>query len=125
MAEVAAEVVALNPHVHPDLTVEELMSYVEVDPADPSRVVGNLGWSFNHIQVLPDSIGSLTVGGYLDLRNNQLASLPEGFGSLTVGGNVDLRQNHLASLPEGFGSLTVGGRLLLDPGVGSNKCSIM
>ena len=38
MAEVAAEVAALNP----PLTVEELMENVEVDPADPSRVVGDL-----------------------------------------------------------------------------------
>ena len=34
VAEVAAEVAALNPH----LTVGRLMANVEVDPADPSRV---------------------------------------------------------------------------------------
>ena len=108
VAEVAAEVAALNPH----LTVEELMEYVEVDPADPSRVVGDLEWRYKNITVLPDSIGSLTVGGRLRLSMNQLASLPEGFGSLTVGGDLDLRYNHLASLPKGFvGSLTVGGKV--------------
>ena len=100
MAEVAAEVAALNP----PLTVEKLMENVEVDPADPSRVVGNLRWGHKRITVLP-----------------------EGFGSLTVGGDLDLSSNQLASLPDGFGSLTVGGRLILDPGLGSksNKCGIM
>ena len=105
VAEVAAEVAALNPH----LTVEKLMENVEVDPADPSRVVGNLHWYGKRITVLPESIGSLTVGRDLRLDNNELASLPEGFGSLTVGGGLDLSDNQLASLPEGFGSLTVGG----------------
>ena len=119
--EVAAEVAALNP----PLTVEQLMDNVEVDPADPSRVVGHLRWSHKRITVLPESIGSLTVGGDLSLHSNQLTSLPEGFGSLTVGGSLNLRHNRLASLPEGFGSLTVGRNLHLDPGLGSNKCSIM
>ena len=57
VAEVAAEVAALNP----PLTVEELMENVEVDPADPSRVVGDLYWKRKRIAVLPESIGSLTV----------------------------------------------------------------
>ena len=113
VAEVAAEVAALNPH----LTVERLMRNVEVDPADPSQVVGDLRWNEKGITVLPDSIGSLTVGGDLDLTGNQLTSLPEGFGSLTVGGSLVLNENQLASLPEGFGSLTVGGSLWL----GSNQ----
>ena len=110
VAEVAAEVAALNPH----LTVEELMENVEVDPSNPSRVVGNLRWIHKGITVLPESIGSLTVGGTLSLGSNQLASLPEGFGSLTVGGDLYLYGNRLRSLPEGFGSLTVGGDLKLD-----------
>ena len=113
MAEVAAEVAALNPR----LTVERLLESVEVDPTDPSRVVGGLYWNRKRIMVLPESIGSLTVGGDLYLRDNRLASLPEGFGSLTVGGDLNLHENRLASLPEGFGSLTVGGDLLLDPGL--------
>ena len=93
MAEVAAEVAALNP----PLTVEELMENVEVDPADPSRVVGDLCWYDKRITVLPESIGSLTVGGNLDLDDNQLASLPEGFGSLTVGGGVYLNSNPIVN----------------------------
>ena len=109
VAEVAAEVAALNPH----LTVERLMADVEVDPADASRVVGDLEWDKKRITVLPDSIGSLTVGGKLCLHMNQLASLPEGFGSLTVGGDLSLEDNQLALLPEGFGSLTVGGDVYL------------
>ena len=121
VAEVAAEVAALNP----PLTVEELMEYVEVDPADPSRVVGDLKWLEKRITVLPDSIGALTVEEHLYLCENLLTSLPEGFGSLTVGRDLILSNNRLASLPEGFGSLTVGRNLHLDPGLGSNKCSIM
>ena len=113
VAEVAAEVAALNP----PLTVEELMENgwetVEVDPADPSRVVGNLYWNEKRIRVLPESIGSLTVGGSLWLEENLLVSLPESFGSLTVGGYLSLSDNQLASLPEGFGSLTVGGKVWL------------
>ena len=107
MAEVAAEVAALNP----PLTVEELMENVEVDPADPSRVVGNLVWRRKRITVLPESIGSLTVGRDLYLGSNRLVSLPEGFGSLTVGRDLSLSYTRLASLPEGFGSLTVGRNL--------------
>ena len=89
VAKVVAEVAALNPH----LTVEELMENVEVDPKDPSRVVGDLVWNFKRITKLPESFGSLTVGGDLYLSDNQLASLPEGFGSLTVGGDVYLADN--------------------------------
>ena len=107
VAEVAAEVAALNP----PLTVEELMRNVEVDTADPSRVVRHLSWSGRRITVLPESIGSLTVGGSLRLDYNQLVSLPESIGSLTVGGSLDLYDNDLASLPESFGSLKVGGNL--------------
>ena len=108
VAEVAAEVARLNP----PLRVETLMEIVEVDPADPSRVDGILNWS-KGIRVLPDSIGSLTVGGDLLLNRNRLASLPEGFSSLTVEGHLLLNNNLLASLPEGFGSLTVGRALYL------------
>ena len=64
VAEVAAEVAVLNP----SLTVEELMENVEVDPADPSRVVGNLVWNFKGITVLPECIGSLTVDNDLCLN---------------------------------------------------------
>ena len=56
VAEVAAEVAVLNP----SLTVEELMENVEVDPADPSQVVGNLDWYFKRITVLPESFGSVS-----------------------------------------------------------------
>ena len=52
MAEVAAEVAALNP----PLQIEELMENIEVDPADPSRVVGHLRWASKRIAVLPKSI---------------------------------------------------------------------
>ena len=105
MAEVAAEVAALNP----PLTVEKLMENVEVDPADPSRVVGDLCWYDKRITVLPEGFGSLTVGGDLDLDNNRLASLPEGFGSLTVGGHVNLGRNPIAAElhPDSFVGLTI------------------
>ena len=43
------------------------------------------------------------------LSNNQLTTLPESFGSLTVGGDLSLSSNQLTALPESFGSLTVDG----------------
>jgi hypothetical protein len=45
---------------------------------------------------LPESFGSLTVGGdrYLYLDNNMLGSLPESFGSLTVDGDLYLGRNN-------------------------------
>jgi len=42
----------------------------------------------------------------LVLYFNNIVSLPESFGSLTVGGNLSLSDNQLESLPESFGSLT-------------------
>ena len=65
------------------------------------------------LESLPESFGSLTVGGALYLYENQLLSLPEPFGSLTVGGDLYLNGNQLESLPESFGSLTVGGEVSL------------
>ena len=117
VAEVAAEVAALNP----PLTVERLMENIEVDSADPSRVVGILWWRSMRIKMLPDIIGSLTIGDNLDLGYNQLASLPEGFGSLTVGGGLNLVSNQLTSLPEGFGFLTVGRDVYLN----SNRLALV
>ena len=84
---------------------------------DDSHVLGDLNWHRKGIVVLPPSIGNLTVGGALHLRDNQLISLPESFGSLSVGGALDLHNNQLESLPESFGSLTVGGDLYLLTGV--------
>ena len=65
------------------------------------------------LRTLPESFGSLTVGGGLYLEHNQLRTLPESFGSLTVDGYLSLHDNHLTTLPESFGSLTVGGGLEL------------
>ena len=116
--EVVAEMIELNP----SLTREELMEDgeedVEVDPEDASRVKGDVywdGWGFGMgIEVLPESIGDLTVGGWLSLFDNNLATLPASFGSLTVGGFLGLRHNNLATLPASFGSLQVGGQVYLD-----------
>ena len=111
VADLAAEIVARNAVAAADggLTVEMLMGYVEVDPADDSHVLGDLDWSKKRIVVLPESVGDLTVDGGLYLDGNQLELLPESFGSLTVGGDLYLTGNQLESLPESFGSLTVGG----------------
>ena len=103
--EVVAEMIELNPH----LTREGLMGGVGgVDPEDASRVKGNVDWSNEGINVLPESIGDLTLGGRLRLWNNNLATLPSSFGSLTVGGHLVLGRNNLATLPASFGSLQVG-----------------
>jgi internalin A len=47
------------------------------------------------------------------LSNNQLTALPESFGSLIVGGGLSLSNNQLTALPESFGSLIVVGGLSL------------
>ena len=108
--EVVAEMIELNPH----LTREERMRGVKgVDPEDASRVKGDVNWGEMGINVLPESIGDLTVDGYLGLSFNNLATLPANFGSLTVGGGLGLNHNNLATLPASFGSLTVGGTLYL------------
>ena len=51
----------------------------------------------------------------LRLDNNQLSSLPESFGSITVGGNLWLASNQLSSLPQAgsFGLIAVGKNLSL------------
>ena len=107
VAEVAAEILALNTAAD-GLTVELLLRGAEVDPEDASHVLGDLYWCCKDIVVLPESIGDLTVGGFLELSCNKLESLPESFGSLTVGCDLYLQCNKLESLPESFGSLTVG-----------------
>ena len=60
-----------------------------------------------HIVVLLEIIGDLTVGGNLSLNNANLESLPESFESLTVGRDLGFNGNKLESLPASFGSLTV------------------
>jgi internalin A len=58
----------------------------------------------NELTTLPESFGSLKVGGDLRLHSNQLKTLPESFGSLTVGGDLWLHSNQLTTLPESFGT---------------------
>ena len=108
--EVVAEMIELNP----SLTRERLMRGVEVDAEDASRVEGDVHWGCKGIDVLPESIGDLTVGGRLYLDYNNLATLPASFGSLTVGGGtLSLGDNNLATLPASFGDLKVGGGVYL------------
>ena len=108
--EVAAEIATLNPGV----TREALMRHVErVDPEDASRVKGSVWWCNKGLDVLPESIGDLTVDNTLNLQGNKLATLPASFGSLTVGGHLYLGANNLATLPASFGDLKVGGTVYL------------
>ena len=102
------EVAELNSEFTLFATYRKLMYKVKVDPADPSRVIGNVDWYYIGIKWLPESIGYITFTGSLDLSGNLLASLPKSFGALKVGGNLNLTNNRLASLPKSFGSLTVG-----------------
>ena len=67
----------------------------------------------NQLTSLPDSFGSIQVGGSLGLDNIGLTSLPASFGPIKVGENIDLSFNLLSSLPESFGSITVGPNLNL------------
>ena len=54
-----------------------------------------------------------------NLTDRGLVALPESFGSITVDGYLDLSYNHLASLPETRESversITVGGNLIMIP----------
>ena len=78
---------------------EKLMKEIVVDPADPSRVVGDVLWYNKGITVLPESIGDLAIGERLMLTSNRLTSLPEGFGSLTVKGDLEQLRRHVRRLP--------------------------
>ena len=117
--EVVDEIVSLNPGLkkRPGETQRELltndrfMQNVEVDPDNPSRVLGYLKWGFSNIKALPESIGDLTLDGGLYLGNNELTSLPASFGNLKVGGDLHLFENELTSLPASLGNLAVGGEL--------------
>lgn len=143
-AEVATELIELNPDHHRYLSLDGLLENVEVDPQDPSHVLkdkryvenaidlrqydisrlpesfgdlsfdGNLLLGNNCITTLPESFGRLVVGGGLELCNNHLESLPASFGNLTIGSDLNLHGNRLCSLPHSFGSLSIGGRLDLD-----------
>ena len=107
------DMVELNPH----FTVESLMSTMDGRKSDECTVQNwELSSTIRHCQLtkLPESFGSLTVRGDLDLNENELRTLPESFGSLTVGRDLTLDQNQLTTLPESFGSLTVGGELNLN-----------
>ena len=55
--------------------------------------------SCNQLRSLPDSFGSIVVGGGLWLDNNQLSSLPDSFGSITVDKGLGLSNNKLGALP--------------------------
>ena len=81
------------------------MRGVEVDAKDASRAKGDVGWYRSGINVLPESIGDLTVGGYLHLHHNNLATLPSSFGSLQVGRRVYLAGNPVAASGPHFDGL--------------------
>jgi len=65
VAEVAAEIFALNPGAAnrngDELTVERLMRGVEVDPEDASHVLRALWWNSKAIGVLPEGIGDRSL----------------------------------------------------------------
>ena len=109
--EVVTEILELNSHLNKRIFVE---SWRGTYSEDPSHVMGDVNWGYLGINVLPESIGDLTVDGNLELNDNILTTLPESFGSLTVGGNLYLNNNNLGSLPESFGSLKVGGSVFLN-----------
>ena len=88
--------VELNPH----LTVEELMENVTFE--EDGCTLQNWDLGIVGLTALPESIGDLTVSGFLSLYGNHLATLPESFGSLTVGGNLILYRNQFPTLPESF-----------------------
>ena len=111
VTEVIREIANLNGK--PDSFCNDMLHKTQIDDKDPHHVVGNLDLSFNQLTELPESFGSLTVGGYLWLNNNRLTTLPESFGSLKVGGDLWLDANRLTTLPESFGSLNVGGDVYL------------
>ena len=57
----------------------------------------------NQITTLPESFGSVQVGGDLYLDENELTTLPASFGSVIVGGDLNLYDNQWSMrLPESF-----------------------
>ena len=57
----------------------------------------------NNLKKLPESFGSLEIGGWLDLsNNNQLTSLPKSFVNIKIGSILKLPRNQLSELPENF-----------------------
>lgn len=75
--------------------------------------------SDNQIEILPDTIGTVTSLKTLYLSDNKLTSLPESIGSLNLLENLNLNNNQLASLPTSFTNLTNMKQLQL----GNNKLS--
>ena len=86
---------------------------VEVDPLDPSHLLGDLQWAAYSPLVLPTSIADLTIDGDLCLQQCGLTSLPETFGEIRIGGSLYLNGNELETLPDSFGSLVLAGSLNL------------
>ena len=64
------------------------MERIETDPEDASIVTTDLKLSRLGINVVPESIGALTVRGNLVLENNEIRTLPETIGNLTLEGFI-------------------------------------
>jgi hypothetical protein len=96
-AEVVEDIVALNTHC----TVEELTRRATFEADE----VTLKDWHLQTMSLvaLPESIGSLVVGGDLDLSWNHLGSLPETFSSMTVppGGREPAFEQQSVGIPSG------------------------
>ena len=86
---------------------------VEIDPRDPSHILGDLDWDGLGLTTLPDSIGDLRIDGDLILTMNEFSCLPDTFANLVILGNLDLSNCDLVSLPENIGVMQIGGNLRL------------
>jgi Leucine-rich repeat (LRR) protein len=75
----------------------------------------------NHLESLPEDIGSLTILTTIDLSNNKIAKLPKGIWELNKLAGLYLSYNKLGSLPIEIGKLTKLTRLYL----GNNNLNIL
>ncbi|HWT03900.1 MAG TPA: COR domain-containing protein [Pyrinomonadaceae bacterium] len=91
----------------------ESFAHALIEKIHRNRLPG-LNLSFQHLTMLPESIGRLTHLKRLFLDNNQLTTLPESISLLTQLQYLSIRNNQLTSLPEFISRLAHLERLDLD-----------
>ena len=85
--------------VNPGVTEAKLREGLGLNP-DGSIHSWHLGGYLSGcgLRALPELFGAVTATWYLRLDSNQLSSLPDSFGSITVGGITVAYDNHVNSI---------------------------
>jgi Leucine-rich repeat (LRR) protein len=96
------------------MTENDVLAKIE---AAKEQVAKRLDLSHNQLQLLPESIWSLTHLESLKLQGQLLERLPDSIGNLTGLKKLDLAYNRLSSLPESIGRLDQ----LVELNLGSNR----